>query len=80
MVPPLNPVILLTKLPEVAFSVVIPSLLSIVGLEDTPQTTPDAVITAPPLVSIVPQLTAELSVIEVTAAVVMVGSVSVEQS
>ncbi len=60
----LHPVILLTKLPEVAFSVVIPSLLTIVGLETVSQTTPDAVIAAPPLVSIVPPLTAELSVIE----------------
>lgn len=79
MVPLFNPVILLTKLPEVAFSAVIPSLLSIVGLETVSHTTPDAVIAAPPLVSIVPPLTAELSVIEVTEAVVIVGRSAIKK-
>jgi len=73
VVPAVNPVKLLVKLPDVDPSVVCKSVIS--GFEDVLQQIPLAVIVAPPLDEIIPPETAVVVVMEEVAAVVRVGVV-----
>ena len=73
MVPGLNPVIELVKLPVPVPSEVLLSLM--VGLTDVLQHTPLAVTDAPPSDATFPPLDALVEVIEDTAVVVTVGAV-----
>ena len=75
MVPGLNPVILLPKLPVPVPSDVLLSF--VVGLAEVLQQTPFAVTEAPPSEVTFPPLEALFVVIEDTAAVVTVGGVGV---
>jgi hypothetical protein len=78
VVPEVNPVKLLTKVPLVVPSVECESVVE--GFAVAPQHTPLTVIKAPPLEVIVPPETAVVRVIEVIAAVVSVGTVDVVEN